>query len=830
VAALPPAGVSLEAQGFQDYIRKLDAINKRQRDVFDTEFKGTDKSFAEVTRAAKQYENELKQLNNTQKKAAQEARKLAAAQQTARAAQQQAFISAGQTVIGFAQQVGQTVIESGKLAASFKVQQASLKNLAASFGQSGSQIQAAIQTASKGSLSGLEAISAANEALLLGVAKTPEEFTKFTRAALVLGRTVGLTAEQSITRFTTALGRESLLRLDDFGSKAAEVNDEVKRLAQAELGKLPEQLSKAEKSAIFVEAALNVAGKNVDKLGDSAGEALLIFQQLEATSKNLKITFGEAIRPLGVGISEALNRAFKTAQQFFAFLGAGFTGVGTIATGVFGNIISFFKGEATRTLDDILDEAGRLAIDRFKDIASTIEGVSFDNEIVQDLQNQNDELQEAEQNLKAYEAALKQAEQLQLSFAREAEDTAIKLARANEDIARKQAQSVAKLQERQTKDRNKLLKNQAKQLDKFEASRRKQIAKAESDIAKERREAADQRKRDQQKLQRELAQAQERFNLSQLQSERRFSLSERRLRAEGDILALQQLREDRELERQEEKENFDLNKKEQISSASERQREQTKELKSRVDELKTGLEEQRAELLASFDEQLIAQQEAQAEARTDQQRNFAEQAAERAIQLQREEEDRRRSQARQLEDLGRSLADQQGVTAEGTEAIAGELEKVFGMEGVADNIFKGFTERTESEFKGLFEELGSIVSDAEDKIQTPAIVPLALGGGGLGSRIGGIPEFDNGGVVGGPGPIGSPQIVQAHKGETFIPTHQQSFTMAAPVIPSQSLDVSMSGGFNITGDGQANDEILQAASQEMTENFKIAIRRLARRN
>jgi hypothetical protein len=54
----------------------------------------------------------------------------------------------------------------------------------------------------------------------------------------------------------------------------------------------------------------------------------------------------------------------------------------------------------------------------------------------------------------------------------------------------------------------------------------------------------------------------------------------------------------------------------------------------------------------------------------------------------------------------------------------------------------------------------------------------------------------------------------AHIGETFIPTHKQSFQMATPVIPSQNLNVNMSGGFNITGDGQADEAILQAAAVE----------------
>lgn len=215
-----------------------------------------------------------------------------------------------------------------------------------------------------------------------------------------------------------------------------------------------------------------------------------------------------------------------------------------------------------------------------------------------------------------------------------------------------------------------------------------------------------------------------------------------------------------------------------------------------------------------------------------QQQKFAEDAAERQIQLSREEEDRRISQQRQLEDLGRSLAEQQGVTAEGSAAIAGELEKVFGIDGVADNVMTGFTEKTKNDFTSLFEDLEKIVNNADVEPNIPVMpIPSSGGGGGGGRRIGGMQEFDDGGVVGGPGPIGSPQIVVAHKGETaFAPTHKQSFTMAAPVIPSQELAVTMGGGFNISGGEQAGEAAVQAAVVEMTENFRIAVKRLARRN
>jgi hypothetical protein len=874
--ALEPAGVSLQAEGFSDYIRKLEAIEKKNRQVFDTEFKGTAKSFAQVTAAAKKYEKELKDLAEAEKKAEVEAKKLAAAQKTAAATQRQAFLSTGQAALSFAQQTAQAAFELGKLGAQFQGQQVGLRNLAGSFGQSGKEIQRAIQDASKGTLSGLDAIQAANQGLLLGVAKTPEEFANLTNSALTLGRTLGLEATQSIEQFTSALGRRSLLILDNFGISAKQVNAEIERLAQADFGVAASELTEAQKQANFMKAALNIAGDAAATIGDEAGEALASFDKLTAASKDLKTELGLAISDLNqsFGVTEGITKTIRNVIDDIKLarfqLGGGdldqqieatqlsierlreeieITEAATEKGGLFGFIRGLTEPKIRNDLTELEQKLSDLNIEKAAQDAKTFKD------------NLDDTPPIIEDNTKAIEAlqsALRQAEQLQLSFARAAEDAALKQSRALEDLARKrgreeediarnQAKSIAELQERQAKDRDKLLKNQAKQFDKFEKGRQKQIAKAEGDIAKARKQAADKRKEDQRKLQRELQRAQERFNLSRLQSERRFSLSERRLRAEGDILAIQQLREDRELERKEEAENFGLSQKDRVRSAEDQQREQSKDLDSRVNELKSNLEEQRSELLKSFDEQLAEQQQAQAEAQARQQKGFEEQAAERAIALAREEEDRkialereefdrRASQARQLEDLGRSLAEQKDVTEQGVTAIAGEIEKVFGMEGVADNIFSGFSERTKSEFNDLIADVEDSFKKLEDrKIDTPLValtgapnipktdeLPLFL------------PGFDNqrsfgdGGVV--PGPIGSPQIIEAHAGETVLPTHQRSFVMAAPVIPSQILEVAMSGGFNITGDGQADEAILRAAVSEMTETFGIAVRRVARRN
>jgi hypothetical protein len=877
--ALEPAGVSLQAEGFSDYIKKLDAIEKKNREVFDTEFKGTEKSFKQVTAAAKKYEKELKDLAAAEKKAADEAKKLAAAQKTAAATQAQAFISTGQAVLAMAKQIATAAFELGRLGAQFQGQQTGLKNLAGSFSQSGKAIQKSIQDASKGTLSGLDAIQAANQGLLLGVAKTPEEFAKLTNSALTLGRTLGLKSTQAIEQFTSALGRQSLLILDNFGISASQVNAEIERLAQADFGVARSELTKAQQQATFMKAALNIAGEAAKTIGDEAGNAQAAFDRLTASSENFKTELGIAISNLNqsLGITETITKEINQFTEAFKTLRGGAEGAAldeqieateirikniqqtiedTQASLERGGFLAFLDEAALKKQNQTLGE-----------LEAQLETLNLEK-AAEDAKKFGDNLGDAEpvikdntEAIKAFESALKQAQSLQLSFARTAEDAALKQARAAEDLAtkqaratadieRKQAQQIAKLGEKQRKDRDKLLDRQIKSRDKFEASALKQIQKAEESAAKERRKGSDNRLKAQKQLQDKLRQQEDRFRLSQLQGERRFQLADRRLRAEGDILGLQQLREDRELQRQEEKENFKLSQRETKKDGEDSLKEQDKNLRAQQDErkadinrLKDDLESQRSEQLANFDQQFTDLEKQQAEARTQLQIGFDEQAAQRAIALQREEEDRakalqreeedrRISQRRQLEDLGISLAEQKDVTAQGVNAIAEEIENVFGIDGVANNIITGFSKRTRSEFEDLFEDVEDIISEpVAPRMDTPLVsltgdarrrTPIPV------DVTSGVQRFQEGGVVA--GPIGSPQRAIVHAGETVLPTHQQSFTMTAPVIPSQSLDVNMSGGFNVTGDGQSNDAILQAATEEMTENFRIAVRRLARRN
>jgi hypothetical protein len=632
------------------------------------------------------------------------------------------------------------------------------------------------------------------------------------------------------------------LLLDNFNVSGQRVNALMDELSQQRFGVTASELGEAARQTLFLESALKVAGDQADIISQNLDSTIGGFDRLTAESENLKVAFGAALG--GSGLAGLLANASITAQQLLAFISAGIRGLGAFIPALFkdaqteleifgagiDNVLDKFGEIATtgltfaeafeegassvdkvnQSLDDLLQIGGEAAKEAFLEVAAVL-GVGIEEPMkmaTKAVDENTEAVKENEKEIEQLQQAIRQAEQLELSFARAAEDAARKLAR-----------SQAKLGRNQAKEREKLLIDQQKDLDEFESDRLETIAKAEKNIAKEREKTGKDRLKAQERLQRQLKQAQERFNLDRVQSERRFQIDDRRLRAEGDILALQQLREDFALQEQESAENFDLQKRQekesgrdQIKEQEEQSRERQKELEERLADLKVNLEEQRAELLTGFDSQLTELQQSQLEQRQALVQSHAEQ-----------QEDARINQQRQLEDLGRSLATQKDVTAEGAEAVAGEIENVFGQDGVADTIFGGFTERTESEFQNLFDNIADILGDitAPSSFGAPASQDIR---DTIAAFDAGLPNFDDGGIV--PGSVGSPQIIRAHGGETVLPTHK----MTIPAVPSQSLNVEMSGGFDIRGGEGAGQAAVQAAVVEMVDAVEIAVKRMARRN
>lgn len=85
---------------------------------------------------------------------------------------------------------------------------------------------------------------------------------------------------------------------------------------------MPDELTQAEKSAIFIEAALNVTGKSVEKIGEDSSSAAENFDRMATASENLKTQLGLAVVDLNqaVGftdlISKEINKLSDGIREF----------------------------------------------------------------------------------------------------------------------------------------------------------------------------------------------------------------------------------------------------------------------------------------------------------------------------------------------------------------------------------------------------------------------------------------------------------------------------------------------------------------------------------
>lgn len=175
------------------------------------------------------------------------------------------------------------------------------------FGTSGDAIVAAIQKSSNYTIGQMAAMQAANQAMLLGVAKSPEEFERLTKIAITLGRAMGQDATKSVEDFTIGVGRQSKLILDNLGLM---INiEKAHQKYAASIGKTAEQLTDAEKQQAFLNEALEqgekkIAGMDTTTLGNAEK-----VERLNARWGDFQIEFGKAMQSVsgGVGLLDSLN-------------------------------------------------------------------------------------------------------------------------------------------------------------------------------------------------------------------------------------------------------------------------------------------------------------------------------------------------------------------------------------------------------------------------------------------------------------------------------------------------------------------------------------------
>jgi hypothetical protein len=249
---------------------------------------------------------------------------------------------------------------------------------------------------------------------------------------------------------------------------------------------------------------------------------------------------------------------------------------------------------------------------------------------------------------------------------------------------------------------NKTLTNAAKSRDKalFQADENlnKSIAKLQESASKQLYSIEVKAQKDRQKViqdankaivdqqrahNREMDNERKRFELSQTQALRQFKNQEKWLMAEGDVIALMQLRDNYNLQQQEAQENYNLGKQEKEQSFKDELQANQRQLQERMVEIETSLAEQRQSAIDSYNEQLADLITANEERKASIQEAYGEQ-----VQSAKDARDQ------QLQDLGKALQDEKLMTEQGIKSIADVMATLFGEAGAGDALIKGWADRS----------------------------------------------------------------------------------------------------------------------------------------
>jgi len=233
-------------------------------------------------------------------------------------------------------------------------------SMAKSVGQDIHAIARSMIEASGGALDMQTAMESASQAIRLGVAETPEEFAKLTRAAINLGTAMGRGPVEAMSDIVRGIGRMSPLILDNIGimtNGGAVFEDYAKSI-----GKAVEDLTDAEKK----QSLLNKAIEDGEKLVDAATTG---FEHLDASSKNLADTLKKQLAPALEPIAEALaNSADKTTEFWSAM--EDITATGIEADAVIGNfavrtlaLFGIITDETVLKVMELAEAARLLALD-----------------------------------------------------------------------------------------------------------------------------------------------------------------------------------------------------------------------------------------------------------------------------------------------------------------------------------------------------------------------------------------------------------------------------------------------------------------------------------
>lgn len=171
------------------------------------------------------------------------------------------------------------------------------------FGKEAPANLAKLTEATRGTVSEVDLMTQANQALLLGI--DPEALPAMFEGAFAAASATGRPVADAIRDITTGIGRQSRLILDNLGIIVSQEKANVK-LAAA-LGKTTSELTEAEKKQAFMNATMEALNNNAERIGPILDTAAIATQQATKEWDDAKLALGLSLAPAVQAVTGALG-------------------------------------------------------------------------------------------------------------------------------------------------------------------------------------------------------------------------------------------------------------------------------------------------------------------------------------------------------------------------------------------------------------------------------------------------------------------------------------------------------------------------------------------
>ena len=191
------------------------------------------------------------------------------------------------------------------------------ENLAASQGKNADEYLKKIQEVSHGTVSEVEIMQKANQAMLLGI--DLDTITRMMEGAAVIAQATGQDVGYMFESLALGVGRQSRMLLDNLGIivKVEEANQ-----AYAEsLGKTVSELTDAEKKTAFLNATMEGLNERTEALGGFTEDTTTKVTKLKTVISDAAVAFGSELTPAVDGTADAFIKLTGSGEEWGTTLG-----------------------------------------------------------------------------------------------------------------------------------------------------------------------------------------------------------------------------------------------------------------------------------------------------------------------------------------------------------------------------------------------------------------------------------------------------------------------------------------------------------------------------